>query len=68
MQVLTKDTMISEILDMDIAEQAVPMLESIGMHCLGCVMRSEETIGEACMAHGVDAEELLARLMGLMKQ
>jgi len=68
MQQLTKDTVIADILKMDIAEQAVPLLHSIGMHCLGCVMSSNETIEEACMAHDVDAGELLAQLTALVKQ
>ena len=68
MQQFTKDTVIADILKMDIAEQAVPLLQSIGMHCLGCVMASSETIGEACQAHNVDAEELLSKLTALVKQ
>jgi len=68
MQQITKDTVIAEILNMDIAEQAVPLLQSIGMRCLGCVMASDETIGEACQAHNVDAEELLSKLTALIKQ
>ena len=68
MQELTKDTVIADILKMDIAEQAMPVLQSIGMHCLGCVMASRETLGEACMAHGVDTDELLSKLTSLIKQ
>ena len=68
MQQFTKDTVIADILKMDIAEQAVPLLQSIGMHCLGCVMASGETIGEACQAHNVNTEELLSKLTALVKQ
>ena len=65
---ITKDTVIADLLKTDIAEQAVPVLQSIGMHCLGCVMASNETIGQACRAHNVDAEELVAKLAALVKQ
>jgi len=68
MQQITKDTVIADILKTDIAEQAVPLLHSIGMHCLGCVMASSETVGEACRAHNVDADELVAKLSALEKQ
>ena len=65
---ITRDTIIKDILEMDIAEEAVPLFQSIGMHCLGCAMASSETLGEACEAHGVDADELLSKLMALVKQ
>ena len=65
MQAITKDTVIADIIEMDIAEQAMPLLQSIGMHCLGCVMANRETVGQACMAHGVNADELVAKLSAL---
>ena len=33
-----------------------------GMHCLGCLAAAEETIEEACMVHGIDADELMEEL------
>ena len=65
---ITKDTIIADLLKTDIAEDVVPLLQSIGMHCLGCVMASQETLGEACQAHDVDAEEIVSKLMALIKQ
>ena len=35
---------------------------SIGMHCLGCPASRGETIEEACMVHGADADALVAAL------
>ena len=67
MQEITKDTVIADILNTDIAEQAMPLLQSIGMHCFGCVMASRETLGEACMAHGVNSDELVSKLAALAK-
>lgn len=57
---ITKDTIISEILA--IAPQSAPMFQAIGMHCLGCAMSSGETLEQACMVHGVNADEFLAKL------
>ena len=65
---ITKDTVIADLLKTDIAEAAVPVLQSIGMHCLGCVMASRETLGEACQAHNVNADELVSKLTSLIKQ
>ena len=54
---ITKDTIIGDILD--VAPQTAPIFLSIGMHCLGCPSSRGETVEEACMVHGVDAEALL---------
>ena len=40
---------------------------SIGMHCLGCPSSRGETVEEACMVHGVDADELLVELNKMVK-
>ena len=64
MSQITKDTIIADILDM--APNAAPLFRSIGMHCLGCVMASGETLGQACAAHGVDADKFLLKLTEIM--
>ncbi len=61
MEKVTKDTMIGELLDIG-AEAAAPVLLGIGMHCLGCPASQMETIEEAAMVHGVDADELVRLL------
>lgn len=33
-----------------------------GMHCLGCPHATAESLEEACMAHGVNADELVHQL------
>ena len=63
---INKDTIIADILN--VAPNAAPLFQSIGMHCLGCAMASGETLGEACAAHGVDADEFLTKLTSLVKQ
>ena len=57
---ITKDTIIGDILD--IAPETAPIFLSIGMHCLGCPSARGETIEEACMVHGTNADELVAKL------
>ena len=56
---ITKDTIIGDILT--IAPQTAPLFLSIGMHCLGCPASRGETVEQACMVHGVNADELLAQ-------
>jgi len=63
---ITQDTIIADILK--VAPDSVPMFHAIGMHCLGCAMASGETLGEACMVHGVDADEFLAKINALVKE
>ena len=57
---ITKDTIIGDILD--IAPETAPIFLSISMHCLGCPSSRGETVEQACMVHGVEVEELLAKI------
>ena len=58
---ITKDTMIGELLKID-ADAVAPVLMGIGMHCLGCPASQMETIEEAAMVHGIDADALVQTL------
>ena len=57
---VTKDTLIGDILDFDL-ETAEYFFE-IGMHCLGCPASRGKSIEEACMVHGTNADELVAKI------
>ncbi len=57
---ISKDMTIGEILATD--RNIAPVLMSMGMHCLGCPASRMETIEEACMVHGVEAEDLVEEL------
>ncbi|MBR5540232.1 MAG: DUF1858 domain-containing protein [Clostridia bacterium] len=57
---VTKDTIIGEILDMD--RTTAPYFLEMGMHCLGCPSARGETLAQACAVHGVDADELVAKI------
>lgn len=58
--VVTKDTIIGDILDTDAT--VAPYFLEIGMHCLGCPASRGESVADACMVHGTDADELVAKL------
>ena len=62
---ITKDTIIGDILN--IAPQTAPLFLSIGMHCLGCPASRGETVAEACMVHGVDPDQLLAKVNAMIE-
>ncbi len=64
MATITKDTIIGDILDM--APETAPVFLAIGMHCLGCPSSRGETVEEACMVHGIDVEELLKEVNGII--
>jgi hybrid cluster-associated redox disulfide protein len=34
----------------------------MGMHCLGCPSARGESVEQACRVHGVDVDELVAKL------
>ncbi len=57
---ITKDMTIMEAIQENDAVAAV--LQSYGMHCLGCAMARGETIEEAAGVHGFQVEELLAAI------
>ena len=57
---VTKDTIIMDALRMDTG--TAEFFLGIGMHCLGCPSASGESIEQACMVHGVDADELIGKI------
>ena len=57
---ITKDTTIGEAINIDAG--IVPILMGAGMHCVGCPSSIGETIEEACMVHGMDADDVLAKI------
>ena len=46
----------------DLAKDAKAILSGFGMHCFSCPMSQMETIEEAAMVHGVDADLMLEKL------
>lgn len=54
---ITRETLISDILEN--CPDAMPAFQQIGMHCMGCALASDETVEQACAAHGIDPDEFL---------
>lgn len=57
---IDKNMTVGDILDMD-RETAVYFL-NMGMRCLGCPASRGETVEQACMVHGVDADALVKEI------
>lgn len=57
---ITKNSIIGDVLDKH--PETAELFFSIGMHCLGCPASRGETIEEACMVHGADADALIDSL------
>ena len=51
MAVITKDTIINDLLKIDI--NLARYLFEIGMHCVGCPASAGESIEQACAVHGI---------------
>ena len=56
-QVVTGETLIGEIVTQH--PEAVEILLSIGMHCLGCPASRSESLQDACAVHGIAAEGVI---------
>ena len=60
---ITTDTTIGQLIAP--YPQVAPILYQVGMHCLGCPSAQAESIGEAAMVHGVDADDLVAKILAV---
>lgn len=56
----TKKTIIKTVLEKH--TDAEEILTSFGLHCLYCPCAQSETLEEACQVHGIDVEQLVAKL------
>ncbi|MBR6770824.1 MAG: DUF1858 domain-containing protein [Lachnospiraceae bacterium] len=57
---ITKDMTIGQALQTNPA--IAPVLMEIGMHCLGCPSAQGETLEEAALVHGIDADALMEKI------
>ena len=57
---ITKDMIIADIIAVD--QGLITVLVGSGMHCIGCPSAQGETLEEACVVHGIDADEIVAKL------
>lgn len=66
MERITKDMKIGEILDAN--REVAPFFLEMGMHCLGCPSARNESVAQACMVHGVDADELIEKINAFLAE
>lgn len=57
---ITKQTTMGEMLEYDMGIAYVLM--QAGMHCVGCPSSAMESLEEACMVHGMNADEVLTQI------
>ena len=57
---ITKDMRIIDVLRLD--QDCAPIFFEFGMHCIGCPSASGEALEEACMVHGIEVDDLVAKL------
>jgi hybrid cluster-associated redox disulfide protein len=57
---IKKNMTIGEIIR--VKPEAAGVLMSFGMGCIGCPSAQAETLEEAAMVHGIDADELVKAL------
>ena len=57
---ITKKTTMGEMLQYDI--NIAYVLMNAGMHCVGCPSSVGEALEEACMVHGLDADEVMGMI------
>ena len=61
---VTKDMLIGQLITLD--PNIAPILMRAGMHCLGCPASQGESLEEAAMVHGIDADLLIAKINALL--
>ncbi|NLZ92577.1 MAG: DUF1858 domain-containing protein [Firmicutes bacterium] len=59
-QKITKDMTIAEVLRLN--PKTLKVFMAAGMHCIGCGAATGESVAQAAMVHGIDADKLLAEL------
>ena len=63
---ITKDMLLIDAFRMGNQEKMAEVLQSFGMHCLGCALAHGETIEQAAASHGVDAQEMVDSLNAVL--
>lgn len=57
---ITKQSVMGDMLNYD-GGIALVLMEA-GMHCVGCPSSIGESLEEACMVHGLNADEVMANI------
>ena len=65
-QVITKDTMLGELMQKH--PEAAQVFFNNSLPCAMCHMAAEETVEQAAVSHGVDLDKLLKELNKIIKK
>ncbi len=60
--IYSTDMLVGEIIRTD--PSTIGILEGAGMGCVGCPASQSESLADACLVHGLNANEVLAKLNG----
>ena len=63
---ITKETTMGQMLEYD--QGIAYILMQAGMHCIGCPSSINESLEEACMVHGLDADVVLKSILDYLSQ
>lgn len=63
---ISKDMIIADLIQVD--PNIVAILMRAGMHCIGCPSAQGESLEEACMVHGIDADLLTEQINDYLAQ
>lgn len=63
---ISKDMIIAELIQVD--PNIVAILMRAGMHCIGCPSAQGESLEEACLVHGIDADLLTEQINDYLAQ
>lgn len=66
MSEITKKTTIGEVLARDL--KTAQFFLDMGMHCLGCPSSQGESLEDACAVHGMNPDELVAKLNAFFQE
>ena len=63
---ISNDMIIYDLIQVD--PNIVAILMRAGMHCIGCPSAQGESLEEACMVHGIDADLLTEQINDYLAQ
>lgn len=63
---ITKKTTMGQMLSYDVGIARVLMMN--GMHCVGCPSSVNESLEDACLVHGMDADKVLNEIHAYLKE
>lgn len=63
---ISKDMIIADLIKVD--PNIVAILMRAGMHCIGCPSAQGESLEEAAMVHGIDADLLVDQINNYLAQ